>query len=218
MLWSAFLYWDSWIELSRFLCHPNKPSTFWHLRWTFFSFGKVTVYSKIKSKKLSIKGSKRISAKSTEKSLEQPFQMYTRRYITGRFIIRVKSYYPIHRGWHYSCTHYFFHHSNKKRFSKVQGFPNHLASFCNLWKSMLTGSRGSCRVFSFDPSRQDSRVLRPLPETLWRGQSPKCRPHQRNRQECSGRECQNCQRKSPIYQCKYIYNGQRDFLIKSTPP
>ena len=137
MLWSAFLYWDSWIELSRFLCHPNKPSTFWHLRWTFFSFGKVTVYSKIKSKKLSIKGSKRISAKSTEKSLEQPFQMYTRRYITGRFIIRVKSYYPIHRGWHYSCTHYFFHHSNKKRFSKVQGFPNHLASFPNLWKSMI---------------------------------------------------------------------------------
>ena len=84
--------------------------------------------------------------------------------------------------------------------------------------SMLSGSWSSCRVFSFDPSRQDSRVLRPLPETLWRGQSPKCRPHQRNRQECSGRECQNRQRKSPIYQCKYIYNGQRDFLIKSTPP
>ena len=51
-------------------------------------------------------------------------------------------YYPIQRMT--LCLHaVFFHHNNKKVgkctaiASEVQGFPNHLASFSNLWKSMI---------------------------------------------------------------------------------
>ena len=52
------------------------------------------------------------------------------------------SYYPIQRITF--CLHaVFFHHNNKSVgkcttiASEVQGFPNHLASFPNLWKSMV---------------------------------------------------------------------------------
>ena len=57
----------------------------------------------------------------------------------------------LYRGWLYACTQYFFHHNNKKVgtctaiASEVQGFPNHLASFPNLWKSMvIRAARAKC--------------------------------------------------------------------------